>query len=85
MTPTSNNNDPNRKIQSGNDTGKFNLELVSIETHRGTKPGEGYARVKRVSRFTKAGPGYFVAKPEKEIPKSRIERGYKGQIGRAHV
>ncbi len=78
MTPTSNNNDPNRKIQSGNDTGKFNLELVSIETHRGTKPGEGYARVKRVSRFTKAGPGYFVAKPEKEIPKSRIERGYKG-------
>jgi amino acid transporter len=77
MTPTSNNNDPNRKVQSENDTGKFNPDLVSIETHRGTRPGEGYARVKRVSRFTKAGPGYFVAKPEQEIPNSRLERRYR--------
>ncbi len=65
-------------MQPGNDTGKFNPDLVSIETHRGTRPGEPYARVKRASRFTKAGPGYFVAKPDLEIPKSRVERGYKG-------
>jgi amino acid transporter len=77
MNPTSNNNDPNRKPQAENDTGKFNPDLVSIETHRGTRPGESYARVKRVSRFTKAGPGYFVAKPEREIPSSRLERGYR--------
>ena len=57
---------------------KINPELISIETHRGARPGESYARVKRVSQFIKAGPGYFVAKPEKEIPKSRAERGYRG-------
>lgn len=57
--------------------GKLNPDLVSIETHQGRRPGESYARVKRVSRFIKAGPGYFVAKPEKEIPQSGVERGFR--------
>ncbi len=66
---------PNGKRE---ETKKINPELISIETHRGTRPGESYARVKRVSQFIKAGPGYFVAKPEQEIPKSRAERSYRG-------
>jgi amino acid transporter len=60
-----------------NTESKLNPDLIRIETHRGKRPGESYARVKRVSRFVKAGPGYFVAKPEKEIPQSGPERAYR--------
>jgi amino acid transporter len=56
---------------------KLNPDLIRIETHKGIRPGETYARVKRVSRFIKAGPGYFVAKPEKEIPQSWAGRAYR--------
>jgi amino acid transporter len=73
MSPDTNNGSISSNGQK-EDSGKLNPDLISIETHRGTRPGESYARVKRVSRFAKAGPGYFVAKPEKEIPTSRAER-----------
>ncbi len=58
--------------------GKLNPDLISIETRAGGKPGEAYARVRRVARFVKAGPGYFVAKPEKEVPHSQFERVSRG-------
>ena len=76
MNPEINNNYP---VGNGKqEDNKINPDLISIETHRGTRPGESYARVKRSSQFTKAGPGYFVAKPEKEVPKGRAERAYRG-------
>jgi amino acid transporter len=74
MSPDTNNGSTSANRRKEDNTGKLNPDLVSIETHRGTRPGESYARVKRVSRFTKAGPGHFVAKPEKEIPQSRAAR-----------
>jgi hypothetical protein len=70
------NNNPSNTTPSGeNEAGKFNTDLINIEMHNGTKPGQTYARVKRTNRFTKAGPGYFVAKPENEVPHGHLERG----------
>jgi len=77
MSPDTNNGGASGSGQK-EDSGKLNPDLTSIETHRGARPGESYARVKRVNRFIKAGPGYFVAKPEKEIPSSRAERSLRG-------
>ena len=77
MSPDTNNGSTSSNGRKEDNAGKLNPDLVSIETHRGTRPGESYARVKRVSRFTKAGPGHFVAKPEKEIPQSRVARTFR--------
>ncbi|RJO62931.1 MAG: APC family permease [Dehalococcoidia bacterium] len=76
MSPDTNNGSSSSNGKK-EDIGKLNPDLISIETHRGARPGESYARVKRVSRFIKAGPGYFVAKPEKEIPQNSLERGFR--------
>ena len=78
MSPDLNSNGTSPNGSKEDNTGKLNPDLISIETHRGTRLGESYARVKRASRFIKSGPGYFVAKPEKEIPHSRAERSYRG-------
>ncbi len=77
MSSGTNNNTSNTTPSGENEAGKFNTDLINIEMHHGTKPGQAYARVKRVRRFTKAGPGYFVAKPEQEVPHGYLERGFR--------
>ena len=77
MSPDTNNGSTSSNGRKEDNPGKLNPDLVSIETHRGRRPGESYARVKRVSRFTKAGPGYFVAKPEKEVTHGRAARSFR--------
>jgi amino acid transporter len=53
---------------------KINPELIRIETQRAKFPGGSYARVKRARQFARVSPGYFVAKPEEELPQGRVAR-----------
>jgi len=78
MYPDSDNKQQNTANTDEGKDSKLNPELISIETQRGTRPGGSYARVRVPRHFTKLGPGYFVARPEAEIPQSRAERSYRG-------
>jgi amino acid transporter len=60
--------DPARK-----DTRKINPEVVSLEAIKGTRPGDIYARVIKRRAFRRIGPGHFVATPEADIPRGKLQ------------